>query len=119
MTETEKIEYATTAFLCLVNEKQDRLRRGLILRQKMHDAIERGEEPTGYRAEWLKGMVKKVAALLAQESEQFNKTYVSDMASVPDLLDILATVTHEFHDGEEDAEEEEAAEVVVGAIESC
>ena len=94
MTESEKIEYATTAFQCLVNEKQSRLRRGLILRQAMHHQIERGEDPTGYRAEWLKATTRKVSQLLAEEAERFNKTYVNDMASVPDLLDVLATVTN-------------------------
>jgi hypothetical protein len=100
MTDIEKIDYATTAFQCLVNEQQNRLRRGLILRQKMHNAIERGEDPDDYRARWMKETTGKLARFLAEEAERFNKQHVNDMASVADLLDILATATHHFQNEE-------------------
>jgi hypothetical protein len=98
MTDIEKIEFTTTAFQCLVRGQQDRLRHGAILRQAMHDAVERGEMPAGYRPVWIQEMSRKLARVLGEEASRFDRTYVNDKASVTDLLDILATTMALFQE---------------------
>jgi hypothetical protein len=96
MTETEKMDFATEVFVALVTEKQDRLTKGLMLRQAMHDQIKRGETPSGYRPAWLKAQSLAVVKSLAEAAEAFDQGHPDDKASVSDLMDILATAMNLF-----------------------
>lgn len=96
MTDADKIEYAVAAFEALVGEKQDRLQRGVILRQAMHDAIKRGETPQGYRPLWIREGALELVRHCQHLAEQFDLNYPDDKASVSDLLDLLATAANLF-----------------------
>lgn len=91
MTNSEMSEYATAVFEALVGENQDRLQRGLILRQAMHDSVKRGETPTGYRSPWIKAAAVGLAKHLGEVAKAFDAEHPQDKASVSDILDILAT----------------------------
>lgn len=91
METNEKIDFASVVFQALVTEKMDRLDRGVMLRQQMFDMIQRGETPTGYRAEWLRAQAMKVVEVLTEMAKAFDDKYPDDKCSVSDLTDILAT----------------------------
>ncbi len=57
----------------------------------MHAVLDQGEQPTGYRACWVRQSAAQVSELLGEIAEQFNSDYADDAATVGDMLDILAT----------------------------
>lgn len=97
MTDAEKMQYATSVFVAMVSEREDRLARGVRLREAMHEQIERGEKPTGYRADWLKQAALKLVRQLQQMASEFDKDHPDDKCSVADLLDVLATTQGLFY----------------------
>lgn len=86
-----EIDFASTVFAALVTGKMDRLKRGQMLRQQMHDAIKRGERPVGARPEWLRRSAVHLINVLGTQAEEFDNTHADDKASVSDLMDILVT----------------------------
>ncbi len=96
MTEAEKMDLTTSVFVALVSEKQDRLTKGLMLRQAMHDTIKRGEKPTGYRPEWLKARALELVKVMAAEAQKFDEAHPDDKCSVSDILDVLVTTAGLF-----------------------
>jgi hypothetical protein len=88
---SEKISFTTAVFTRLASEKMDRLNRGLVLRQAMHDAIKRGEKPTGYRPQWVQDQALELVKTCGLMAQKFDEAHPDDKASVSDLLDILAT----------------------------
>lgn len=96
MTDDEKMDYAIKVFTTLLSDQQDRLERGAMLRQAMHDALARGEKPTGYRAKWLMQVSEGLVQYLIQAAEDFDASHPDDKVSVMDILDVLATVTAQF-----------------------
>jgi hypothetical protein len=96
LTDAEKLDFATTVFTALVGETQDRIKRGLMLRQAMHDAISRGEAPRGYRPAWVVAQSQVLVRFLGQTAQDFNRAHPDDACSVSDLLDILMTTAGLF-----------------------
>lgn len=97
MTDAEKIQYTTSVFVAMVSEREDRLARGVRMRNAMHEQIARGEKPTGYRPEWLKHSAIKLVQTLQQMASDFDKAHPDDKCSVADLLDVLATTKGLFY----------------------
>ncbi len=91
METADRIKYTTSVFSMLITTKMDRLSRGVMLRQQMHEAITRGEKPTGYRAEWLRSAALEIIDALGNLAGEFDDTYLDDKCSVSDLTDVLAT----------------------------
>lgn len=91
-----KITYVQEVLGDLIGSKLERLSRGKTLRQVMHAAIARGEEPKGYRPDFITDTSRELAQFLLQRCERFNLEYVDDMASVADMLDILSTTKKLF-----------------------
>lgn len=91
MDKQDQVDFTVAVLKSLSTNAHDRLEYGRILRQKMHDQIVRGEEPTGYRAEWLKSVAVDLIGRLGAAAHEFDNSHVNDKASVADLLDILAT----------------------------
>jgi hypothetical protein len=102
LTDTEKQEFATTAFTALATEKQDRLTNGLVLRQQMHDAIKRGERPPGYRPAWLKTQSLDLVRILTEIAQRFDAEHPDDRCSVSDIMDVLATTMGLFRGAAKD-----------------
>ena len=96
MTEAEQKDFTVAVFSALVGEKQDRLARGAILRQAMHDTLARGEEPKGYRPDWITEQSRGLVNFLVDAGEKFNLEHPDDQISVSDLLDVLATTAGLF-----------------------
>jgi hypothetical protein len=84
-------EHAAEIIYRYVTEKETRLARGLRLREAMRQQLERGETPTGYRADWLRAAVTKVINTLVEEADGFNRVYADDLISAHDLVDVLVT----------------------------
>ena len=88
----KQIDYTVGVLTRLGWDDQTRLKTGLNLRKEMHAAQERGETPTGYRADWIKNTVKAIIHLLAESGDCFNLLHPDDKASLMDYGDILQTV---------------------------
>lgn len=71
--------------------EQLRLKRGLMRRQQMAEAIERGEEPVGPRAEWLKVTAHALLDTLQTSASVFNDKHQDDLISAADMGDALGT----------------------------
>jgi hypothetical protein len=70
----------------------DALQRGLRDRQRISDAIARGEQPLGHRVDWIRDSAMELNQTLMECARRFNERYPSDKASVQDLADVLATL---------------------------
>lgn len=93
-----KAEFAKRIFAKFDNDEKSRLYNGAAIRREIRDAIDRGEEPVGYRVEWLKKSSQKVIHTLHEVAKEFNKEYPHDKASVQDLCDILNTTLKRLKD---------------------
>jgi len=82
---------ATRILYRFVTDKDSRLQYGSKLRAEMHEAIKRGEEPQGYRIEWIKSCVKDIFQLLGNKAAEFNVLYPQDRISNMDMHDVLVT----------------------------
>lgn len=94
-----KISYVQEVLGDLIGLKLERLSRGKTLRQVMHAAIARGEEPKGYRPDFIADTSHELVQFLLQRCEKFNMEHVDDMASVADILDVLSTTKKLFENG--------------------
>jgi hypothetical protein len=76
----------------VIDEKmRARLDNGARQRTEIKRQIEAGEEPQGYRAEWLRESAHAILDLMATRAGQFNAVHEDDQASVADLLDAIST----------------------------
>lgn len=91
MNMTSDIDFACRVFLKLVSEKDERLEIGSRIREKMKASIAKGEEPSGYRADWLRESALEIIRTLGSQAQKFNTTYSSDKISAQDMVDALAT----------------------------
>lgn len=96
MTDSEKMDFATSVFMALSGENQDRLVRAELDRQRMHDSIRRGERPVGPRPEWIKASAVKLVDVLAAMAREFDLANPQDKATNGDILDVLSTTAALF-----------------------
>jgi hypothetical protein len=57
----------------------------------MRDQIERGEEPQGPRADWLRAGSQAIVRLVAEQSDRFKDQHPEQAPSLADALDLLWT----------------------------
>lgn len=82
---------ASRILLKFVTDRESKLKYGLQRRAEMFALIAKGEEPKGYRPEWLKSAVSAVIKVLLSKAQEFNAKYPQDCISSKDFLDVLAT----------------------------
>lgn len=85
-----QVEFTKKVLLAVVDD-QERLRRGMQLRDQMHADMMRGVEPKGYRAEWLSVAIDDVIYAAGQRAEAFNVVHPDDKISAFDILDVLVS----------------------------
>lgn len=85
---------ASRILLKFVTDKDAKLRYGLQRRAEMFKRMADGEEPSGYRAEWIKTSVNAVLKTLIEKAQEFNAMYPQDTISTKDFLDVLATTAN-------------------------
>jgi len=73
------------------HELARRLAHGARQRAEMQAQIERGEQPEGPRAEWLRTGSRAILHLVAQQYERFTAEHPEQAASLSDALDLLWT----------------------------
>lgn len=91
MPTAKEAKEVTDIFVSLLNNRDVRLARGARLRQEMHEKFAKGERPTGYRADWIRGSATKILRELQKLGLDFNATHTDDQCSVNDLMDVLTT----------------------------
>lgn len=77
--------------------EQEKTERAIKLRTAMHAIIDRGEQPKGPKADWIRASAGHVLELLGEIAEQYNAEH-DDAAIVGDMLDILATAKGHFNE---------------------
>jgi len=82
---------ASRILLKFVSDKEAKLRYGAKLRVEMQATIGRGENPTGYRVEWILKTVTELFTWLGNKAAEFNSEHPQDAVSTDDFSDILAT----------------------------
>lgn len=68
-----------------------RLARGAQEREVMRQQIERGEQPQGVRAEWLRAGANVIVHVVAEQCDRFNAEHPEQAPSLADALDLLWT----------------------------
>lgn len=68
-----------------------RLRRGLQRRARIAEALGNGEDPGGYRVEWLKNTASAVLEVIDIAKDKFNDEHIDDLVSRSDVVDVLTT----------------------------
>lgn len=82
---------ANRILLRFVTDQEGKVRYGLRQRQAYFEAMERGEEPKGYRVEFVSQTANQIFSWLAERAQEFNRQYPQDRLSTEDFKDILAT----------------------------
>ena len=85
-------EQVNQAFINIIVSHQNRLQRGIKLRELMRKDLENGKTPSGYRYEYLKDSAYKVINLLGKLAEDFDNEHPDDRYSAGDIADVVATV---------------------------
>lgn len=78
----------------------ERVARATKLREHMHSLLDKGEKPTGPKADWVRESAGHVIQLLGEIAEGYNAEHDDDAALTGDMLDILATVRGTLIDDE-------------------
>ena len=73
----------------LASYQKQNLQRGFRNREIMHQALDAGIEPEGYRADWIRKSCLRVFSLLEILATEFNAEHTNDRCSSLDLLDII------------------------------
>src|SRR5438132_5116721 len=68
-----------------------RLARGAQERDAMRRRLERGEQPQGPRAHWLRGGAQAILHLVAEQCDRFGVEHPEQAPSLADALDLLLT----------------------------
>jgi hypothetical protein len=87
----QEIQQMSDIYVSLLNNRDTRLLRGAKLRQEMHEALSRGEKPTGYRPDWVRSAAFKLIQEVQRIGLEFNERRTDDQCSLGDLIDILTT----------------------------
>lgn len=74
-----------------VTDIETKVRYGQRQRNAMVEALNRGEDPRGYRVEWISKVANQVISLLGERGIEFNTAYPQDRISTEDFQDVLAT----------------------------
>jgi hypothetical protein len=82
---------ANRIILKFITDKEAKLRYGAKLRAEMQEMLGRGEEPKGYRVEWILRTVNELFTWLGEKAAEFNAAHPQDAISVDDFSDVLAT----------------------------
>ena len=82
---------ANLIILRFVTDKEAKLRYGAKLRTQMQEAIGRGEDPSGYRVDWICRTTAELFAWLSTKAAEFNSAHPQDCISADDFSDVLAT----------------------------
>ncbi len=70
---------------------RERLAKGAQDRAAVQEQLQRGEMPTGYRAEWLRRSAMAVITVAAECGERLDVEHPEQAVSLADTLDVLAT----------------------------
>ena len=84
------VHAANEILLRFVTDVDAKLRYGAKMRQAIVDALDRGEDPKGYRWDFLNEASTGLFAWLAERAEEFDTAYPQDKISAQDLADILS-----------------------------
>jgi hypothetical protein len=101
-------DLARTILHRFIVEHEQRQRYAKADRDRMHAMLERGENPTGHRAEWVRQSSTAVVEALLRVSQEYNLIYPYDIVLVGDLLDVLVTTRRRFTDAVGGLEDEGA-----------
>lgn len=97
-----KMHWAVGIFSKLAISKEKRLLYGATQRQKMKEALAKGDKVEGYRAEWILGTMQEVIRTMSVQAEKFNTTYYHDMISVNDFVDVLTSAINKINQIKDD-----------------
>ena len=89
ITVDEQVTYSQMVLKTLAIDDQTRLRNGLKLRDEMHATLAKGQNPSGYRIEWINECMGLILETLRLCAEKFNAIHPEDKVSVLDFCDIL------------------------------
>lgn len=84
------IQAANEILLRFVTDVDAKLRFGAKMRQQIVDALDKGEDPKGYRWDFLNETSTNLFAWLAERAQEFDAAYPQDKVSAQDMADILA-----------------------------
>ena len=71
---------------------ESRLKVAKKARAELHATLDRGEQPRGARPDWIRNSANKLLGALAEIQESFNVQHPEDIATVDDILDVVATL---------------------------
>jgi len=87
----QKLNWAAGIIKNAMANEKTRGSRGAIRRKQMQEALERGDEPTGPRADWLKQTASEIMKVLELAAIRFNEENLDDLISANDLGDAVLT----------------------------
>lgn len=97
----DDIKWAAEVLEKAVVTERLRLKRGLMRRAQMAEALGRGETPPGRgetppgpRMDWLLEMRGRIIDVLQQGAKEFNEANPDDLISVVDMGDVLTNALH-------------------------
>lgn len=89
---SQDLKNAAALLRTLRTSQEVKLRYGSMKRQELREQLAKGEDPTGYRAEWLRERRNEIVKQLGQFAKDFNAQYPHDCCSLQDLKDVVVSV---------------------------
>lgn len=83
----------------VVTDDKVKLAWGRMRRQQDKEVVKSGQDPKGYRADFLRSSIRAVNDTLMKCAEDFNKANPHDRVSVRDFLDILGNIYNRYKAG--------------------
>lgn len=88
--DTKRIETLKSQLIALIENYDNRTKKGLENRNAMVAKIKKGEIPTGYRYDFLQTSAYKVVDTLGELAQQFDDEHPDDRCTSVDFIDILS-----------------------------
>lgn len=88
------VDEVCNSFATLIANNEKRHARAKEDLKSYQDALERGEEPTGRRAEWTRDTALSLISLLGDKCEAFDNQYKGDRATSTDCINALLSAVN-------------------------
>lgn len=86
-----QIKFANEVLYNLLTTQKKRLENSVQKRNALMASIDRGETPTGYRADFLRESAQRILIELGAIARDFNAAHPDDRCTAQDFVDVLNT----------------------------
>jgi len=88
----DQVQFMANVLYRVRTDPAIKMQYGRMKRLEIKAALDRGENVSNYRTDWIYDVRSKMIDLLEEEAKRFNETYPHDRISGADLMDVVANL---------------------------